>query len=162
MSHFSDIMSSSVFFWCCFLSLVKSSCWSKFHVNIITGSQIMTIFFCKGLTRNPEIRNNLVWILSNIWRLGQDSETKFGMNVSNKMLLNTGNCQCYSFHCFWVIKGKPTAEVKLDPPHTQIRVKGCNDFINTNICCVVCWWVCHESSDLSFVISRNLLPCYLK
>ena len=40
------------FFWRCFVSLVKFSYWSKFHVNIITGSGIMTIFFYKGLTRN--------------------------------------------------------------------------------------------------------------
>ena len=45
------------FFWCCFVSLVKFSYWSKFHVNIITGSGIMTIFFYKELTRYPEIRN---------------------------------------------------------------------------------------------------------
>ena len=44
------------FFWRCFVFLVKFSYWSKFHVNIITGSGVMTIFFCKGLTRNPEIR----------------------------------------------------------------------------------------------------------
>ena len=41
----------------CFVFLVKFSYWSKFHVNIITGSGIMTIFFYKGLTRNPEIGN---------------------------------------------------------------------------------------------------------
>ena len=46
------------FFWRCFVSLVKFSYWSKFHVNIITGSGIMIIFFYKGLTRNPEIGNN--------------------------------------------------------------------------------------------------------
>ena len=43
------------------LALFCFSCqisyWSKFHVNIITGSRIMTIFFYKGLTRNPEIGN---------------------------------------------------------------------------------------------------------
>ena len=47
-------MSSSIFFWCCFVSFVKFSYWSKFHVNIITGSSIMAISFYKGLTRNPE------------------------------------------------------------------------------------------------------------
>ena len=41
--------------------------WSKFHVNIITDSGIMTIFFYKGLTRNPEIGNTSVWVLPNIW-----------------------------------------------------------------------------------------------
>ena len=43
-----------------FLSLVNFSYWSKFHANIITGSGIMTIFFYKGLTRNPEIGNTHV------------------------------------------------------------------------------------------------------
>ena len=43
-----------------FVSLVKFSYWSKFHVNIITGSGIIRIFFYKGLTRNPEIGNTLV------------------------------------------------------------------------------------------------------
>ena len=38
-----------------FFSLVKFSYRSKFHVNIITGSEVMIIFFYKGLTKNPEI-----------------------------------------------------------------------------------------------------------
>ena len=49
------ITMTTQFFWHCFVSLVKFSYWSKFHVNIITGSGIMTIFFYKGLIRNPEI-----------------------------------------------------------------------------------------------------------
>ena len=48
------------FFGSCFVSFVKFSYWSKFHVNIISGSGIMTILFYKGLTRNPEIGNTLV------------------------------------------------------------------------------------------------------
>ena len=42
------------FFWRCFVSLVKFSYWSKFHVNIITGLELWQ-FFYKGLTRNSEI-----------------------------------------------------------------------------------------------------------
>ena len=42
----------------------------KFHVNIITSSGVMTIFFSKGLTRNPEIGNTPVCVLPDIWRLG--------------------------------------------------------------------------------------------
>ena len=38
------------FFWRCFVFLVKFSYWSKFYVNIITGSGVMTISFYKGLT----------------------------------------------------------------------------------------------------------------
>ena len=56
-------------FWCYFVPLVKFSCCSKFNVNIITSSGVMTISFCKGLSRNPEIGNILVRVLPNIWRL---------------------------------------------------------------------------------------------
>ena len=95
------------FFWRCSVFHVTFSYWSKFNVNIITGSEVMTIFFCKELTRNPEIRNTPVWVLPSIWRLRRVRDTTFGTNVSNKMLLNAAKCQCYSLYRFWVIKGKP-------------------------------------------------------
>ena len=103
------------FFWRCFVSLIKFSYWSKFHVNIITGSGIMTIFFYKGLTRNPEIGNTPVWVLPNIWRVGRVMDTTFGANVCNRMLLNSAKFQGYSFYRFWVIKRKPakTAVLKI-------------------------------------------------
>ena len=110
------------FFWHCFVSNVNFGYWSKFHVNIITGSGIMTTFFYKGLIRNPEIRNTPVWVFPNIWRLGWGMGTQFGTNVCNKMLLNAAKFQGYSFYRFWVIKENPTGEgVKLPP--TQISVK---------------------------------------
>ena len=84
----------------------KFSCWSKFHVNIITSSRVMTIFFCKGLTRNLEIGNTPIWILPNIWRLGQVRNSKFVTNVFNEILLHAAKYQIYSFYRFWVIKGK--------------------------------------------------------
>ena len=102
-SQFSEMMSSSNFFE---LFCFKLSYWSKFHVNIITGSGVMTISFYKGLTRNPEIGNTPVWVLPNIWRLGRVMDTKFGTNVSNKMLLNAAKCQGYSFYSFWVKRCK--------------------------------------------------------
>ena len=120
-TQFSDMTSPSNFF--DVVLFLLSSYWSKFHVNIITGSGVMTIFFYKGLTRNPEIRNTPIWVLPNIRRLGQIRDTKFGTNVSNKILLKAAKCQAYSFHRFCVIKGKPTGRIKLTPPpHTQIRV----------------------------------------
>ena len=73
----------------------------------------MTIFFYKGFTRNPEIGITPVWVLPNIWRLGRVMDTKFGTNVSNRMLLNAAKFQGYSFYRFWVIKGKSTRGVKL-------------------------------------------------
>ena len=69
----------------------KVSCWSKFHVNIITG--FGDNFIYKGLTKNSEIENNPVWISANIWRLEQAKDTKFGKNVSDKRL--TAKCQRY-------------------------------------------------------------------
>ena len=51
----------------------------------------MTIFVYKELTKNPEIGNATVWVFLNIWRLEQVRDTKFGMTVSNEMLLNAFN-----------------------------------------------------------------------
>ena len=73
---------------------------------IVTGSAVTTILIYKGLTRNPEIGNTPVWVLLNIWRLGQVRDTKSGTNVSNEKLLNAAKCHDYSFYRFWVIKGK--------------------------------------------------------
>ena len=56
----------------------------------------MTIFFYKGLNRNPETGNTPAWVLPNIHRLGQVRHTKFGKNVCNKMLLNAGKSQSYT------------------------------------------------------------------
>ena len=97
-------------FWSFFVSLVKFIYWSKFLVNIITLSGVMTIFFYNGLTRYLKIENTPVWLLPNIWRLGQVTDTKSGANVSHRMLLNAGKCQGYSFYRFWVIVGKPTVK----------------------------------------------------
>ena len=105
--QFIDLKSSSIF-WGVFVSLVKFSHWSKFHVNIITGSGVMRIFFYKGFTRNLEIRNISIGVLPNNWRLGRVRDTKFGMNVSNKMLLDAAKYQGRNFYRFWVIKGKST------------------------------------------------------
>ena len=97
-------MTSSLFFFRMPWFFLNFSYWLKFHVNIITGSRVTTIFLHKGLTRNP--RNTPVWVLPNVWRLGQVRDTKFGTNVSNVMLPNAAKCQGYSFYRFWVIKGK--------------------------------------------------------
>ena len=54
----------------------------------MVGSGVMTIFFYKALTTNPEIGNTLVQVLPNIWRLRRVRDTKFGTNVFNKILAN--------------------------------------------------------------------------
>ena len=99
-------------FWRYFVSLVKFRNWSKFHVNIITGSGVMIIFFYKGLTRNPEIGNISIWVFPNIWKMGQVRDTKFGRDVSNEILVNTAKFQGYSFYCFWVYRPPPRLGLK--------------------------------------------------
>ena len=113
-SQFLLIWHHRQFFWRCFVSLVKFSNWSKFHV--ITDSGVMTIFFYKRLIKNPEIGNTCILVLSNICRLGQVRDIKFGINGSNKISLNDAKCQGYSFYHFWVINGKPTGGKITTPP----------------------------------------------
>ena len=104
------------FFWRYFVSLVKFSYCSEFHVNIIAGSGIMNIFFYKGLTGNPEVGNTPSEFcpIYGDWSI---LNTKFGTNVSNRMLLNATKFQGYSFYRFWVIKRKPTGGGGAKLPH---------------------------------------------
>ena len=116
-SQFPEMTSSSTFSEVVLFLLSSFVYWSKFHVNIIAGSGVMTISFYKRLTRTPEIGNTTVWVLPNIWRLGRVRNTKYGTNVSHKMLQNAAKFQGYSFYRFWVIKGKPTGGGgKITPP----------------------------------------------
>ena len=96
------------FFWSCLVSLVKFTYLYKFHVNIITGSGVMTISFYKGLTLNLDIGNTQVWILPSNWGLARVKNIKFGTNIFNKILINAAKCQSCSFYRFSVIKGKVT------------------------------------------------------
>ena len=57
----------------------------------------MKTLFYKGLSRDPQIGNTLVWVLPNIWRLGPLRDTKFETNFSNEMLLNVAKYQGYDF-----------------------------------------------------------------
>ena len=102
-----------------FVPLVKLSYWSKFHVNIITDSGIITVFFYKGLTRNPEIGNIPVWFLPNIWRLGKVMDTKFGTNIPNKILRNAAKFRITALTAFELLREKTFIRIKkfeLDRP----------------------------------------------
>ena len=57
------------FFWRWCVSLTKFCYWSKFHINIMTGSGVMTIFFYKGLSINQETKNTPpeFWSISGDW-----------------------------------------------------------------------------------------------
>ena len=66
-----------------------------------------------ALTRNLEIGNTLVWVLPNIWRLESVKNTKFGTNVSNKMLLNAAKTQGYSFTVSELLRENQECEGRL-------------------------------------------------
>ena len=80
----------------------------------------MTIFFYKGFTRNSEIGKTPVGFLET----GGVKNTKFGSNVSNKMLLNSTKCQGYSFYRFLVIRGKPTTGNFTSPHPPRLVLNG--------------------------------------
>ena len=108
------------FIWRCFISLVKHSYWSRFHVNIITVSGVMRIFFHKWLTRNPETENTPVWVLPNIYLLGM-------LGTSNLTQMSLIKCywmlQNARITSFTVIKGKPTGGgVNSAPPPLPLRL----------------------------------------
>ena len=107
----------------CFVYFIKFSYWSKFTVNIISLSVVMTIYFQKGLIRNREIRNSPVWVLLNICRLGWVSNAKFGTCVSNKILVNAVKCQGYSFYSFELLKTKPTGSLIYPFPPSPSRLE---------------------------------------
>ena len=58
------------------------------------------LFISKGLTRNPEIKITTIWVLPNIWRLGELRDTNFGRNVYSENLLNAAKRQGCSFYSF--------------------------------------------------------------
>ena len=72
-----------------FLTLFCYSCqvyWPKFHVNIISGSGVLTTNFYKGLTRNPEFGNTTVWVLPNICKQKRTPLIKcYGMRQNSRV-----------------------------------------------------------------------------
>ena len=69
----------------------------------MTGSGVVTISFILSyyqfsLSRKSKIGNTPIRVLPSIWRLGKVRNTKFGTNVSNKMLMNAAKFQDYSFY----------------------------------------------------------------
>ena len=121
MSQFSNMMSqfSNIiikFFWHCFFSLTVLSYWSKFHVNIITGSGVVAIFFYKGVTRNPEIGNNPIWVLPNIWRLGQVGIPNLARMSLIKCYWMLQNDRVTAFTVSELLREIQQGGVKLPPP----------------------------------------------
>ena len=71
-----------------------------FNVILFLLSCLVSLYFYKGLTRNSEIGNTPVWVLPSICILGQVRDTKFGIDVSNKIWLMLQNASGIAFTNF--------------------------------------------------------------
>ena len=115
------------FFWRCCVLRVKFTHWFKFHINTIISVWLIAIFVCKGLTRNAEIRSTPLWVLTNILRLAQIRDTKFDTNISNKRLLNAGECKMFVRYQGKTNRGDGKGGgggVKTTLPPTRLRLIG--------------------------------------
>ena len=96
------------------VSYFKFNHWSKFHVNIITGSGVMAIFPYKGLIRNLKILPSEFRPVSRDW-----SKLEIP-NLAGIFLIKVREyykMPGYSSYRFWVIKEKPTGGCKNAHPH---------------------------------------------
>ena len=74
--------------WVCQKYLLYTFYWSKVHVNIITGSRVMTIFIYNGLIGNLEIPLSEFFPISKDWR-------KLGiLNLARIFLMK----------CYWMLE----------------------------------------------------------
>ena len=111
-------------FWRCFISLVKFSDWSKFHINIIAGSGIMTIFFYKGC---PEIRQSEI-SQSEFCPISGDCSKLWIPNLAGMSLIECywmlKNVMVTAFAVFELLRENQLGgEFSIPHSHTQIRVK---------------------------------------
>ena len=133
-SQFTDMTSSSNFFDVVLFLLLSLATGPSFvSISPLVLEWIDHDNITNELTKNLEIRNTPIWVLLNIWGLGGVRDTKFGINVSNEMLLNAAKCQGCSIYCFCIIKRKPTEESKSPPPPLPPPRLGLTDKLRTGI-----------------------------
>ena len=90
--------------------------WSKFYVKVTSSSGVLTIFFYKGLTRNPEITSKPVWDLFKVFNLEQVRTTKCDTYVSNQCYWKLENARV-TVSTVSVILKKNYKGIKLPPSH---------------------------------------------
>ena len=111
------------FFWRYFVSLVKICYWSKFHVNIFTGSGVMTIYCIRDW---PEV-----------WK-SEIPASEFCPVSGDWGKLGIANLAWMSLmKCYWMLQNASTVSellkenqqgLKLPPPPLQIRINAVNYF----------------------------------
>ena len=110
-------------FFCCLISLTSSLVIGRGFTSLsLLVLELRKFWFIRDLTGNWKYP---VWVLSNIWRLGRVSDTKFDMNASYEKLLNAIKCQVYCFYRFWGTReNQEVCDVwGREPNPNQIRVK---------------------------------------
>ena len=113
------------FYFFLFLTFLLSSLVTSPNFKSIS-SVVLKLWQFTFLKDWPEIQKweYTVWVFPNIWRLEQVRDSKFGVDVSNKLLRKTAIFQGYRFYRFWVTKAKPTegGAVKL-PPSLRLELR---------------------------------------
>ena len=94
--------------------------WSKLAIYGENENDVNFVTILLKIDQKGQNRKYPYLSFSDIWKLGWVRDTKFGANVSNKMLLNAAKCQSYRFYHFWVIKGNPTGGGR----KTRLGLKG--------------------------------------
>ena len=121
-SQFSDMKLLPRFFWRCRISVVKFSYWSKFYVNIFTGSGVIAIFIYKELISNSEIGNTPVSPISRDWgKLRMPNLMRISPMKSYWMLQNV---RVAAFTVSGLLREwQPGGEVKVPPTQIRINIK---------------------------------------
>ena len=107
--------------WC--VSLVKFSYWSKFHVNIMTGSGVMTIFVYKELIRNPEIGiplSNFCSISVNCGELGIPNLARMSLIKSYWIILQNARVTAFTISEL-LRENQQGDEITVPPPKLGLR-----------------------------------------
>ena len=130
--QFSDMVWTSTFFDVALFLLSRLVTGPSFMSISALTLELWQFSFIKDW---PEIRNRKypVCVFPNIWRLELVRDTKFGMNVSNKILLNTANARVTAFTVSKLLRENQQewgrgGKITLHPP-TLIRVKN-NKLLN--------------------------------
>ena len=126
ISQFADIIWNFFFFLMLFCFFCQLSYWSKFHVNIITSSGVMIIFFYQGLIRNPEIRNTTILSFAQYLRTGAGKLIRIP-NLARRSLIKCyrmlQNIRVTAFTVFGLLRESQQGEIKSPP--IQIRINLC-------------------------------------
>ena len=135
------------FIWRCRVSLVKFSHWSKFHVNIMTRSGVMTIFDYWPEIRKSEIPLSEICTISGDWdKLGIPNLAQMFLI---KRLLNVQNATVTAFTVSELSR-ENNKGVKFTPPILGLRCKWLRPPRKFNLCRYIhvnCNWLNIQEKD---------------